>query len=278
MCFSDYYEHCSVRRFEADLRLMKKHFDFVPLSTVLENHVFGREVYRPQIALTFDDAFDMFRNGVIDLLDHHGIKATAFLITACIDNKDLMWVNKLNAIASLRSNSCDAQYDVLRQKAGLLPAGDKGFRNAAIESWPMSRKEELVNDLWEMCDMPTLNEFLDEYQPYLRWKDIDEWLSRGHSIGLHTHTHPLCERINETLAEQEIKVPARLLKKKFDLPFLALAYPFGSRLASELEKKLFDEGDFDFALGIKGFCSRETEPYRIERLCGEGDLEYRPIR
>src|ERR1700692_4467853 len=98
MCFSDYYKDCSIKKFEADLRLIKKHFDFVPLAAALDNHLSGRDVCRPQIALTFDDAFDMFRNGVADVLDYHGIKATAFLITACVDNKDLMWINKLNAI------------------------------------------------------------------------------------------------------------------------------------------------------------------------------------
>ena len=273
-CFSDYYKDCSIKKFEADLRLIKKHFDFVPLAAVLENHLSGREVCRPQIALTFDDAFDMFRNGVTDVLDHHGIKATAFLITACVDNKDLMWINKLTAIGNLRPNSCDAQYDLLMRKAGLPPAGDTGLKGAAMRTWPMSRKEELVNELWEICDMPALDEFLDEYRPYFRWKDVEEWLRRGHSVGLHTHTHPRCERIDEKMAEQEIRVPGRLLREKYGLPYLPFAYPFGSRLNPELERKLYEEGDFDFALGIRGFSPKGTEPYRMERVNGEDELEF----
>ncbi len=78
-----------------------------------------------------------------------------------------------------------------------------------MRTWPMSRKEELVNELWRCCDMPALDEFLDQYRPYFSWKDIEEWLRRGHSVGLHTHTHPKCENIDENLAEQEIKVPGK---------------------------------------------------------------------
>ena len=143
-----------------------------------------------------------------------------------------------------------------------------------MRTWPMSKKEELVNELWQMCDMPVLAEFLSEYRPYFSWKDVEVWLKRGHSIGLHTRTHPTCESIDEKLAEQEIKAPAKFLKEKFDLPNLTLAYPFGSRLNPALERKLYEEGDFDFAFGIKGFSPRGTEPYRMERLNGESDLEF----
>ena len=272
--FSDTYEDCSIQKFEADLRLIKEHFDFVPLASVLENHLSGREVNRPQIALTFDDGFDMFRNGVADLLDVHGIKATAFLTTACVDNGHLMWINKLTAIGNLRPNSCDAQYNVLMRKAGLPLAHDTRIKDVAMRTWPMSRKEELVNELWDACDMPALDEFLDQYRPYFRWTDIEEWLRRGHSVGLHTHTHPKCENIDEKLAEQEIKVPGKLLREKFGLPCLPLAYPFGSRLNPDLERKLYEEGAFDFAFGIRGFSLKGTEPYRMERVCGEDELEF----
>ena len=138
----------------------------------------------------------------------------------------------------------------------------------------MSGKEELANELWEKCNMPALDEFLDEYRPYFSWEDVEEWLRRGHSVGLHTHTHPKCEMIDEKLVDQEIKVPGRLLKEKFGLSRLALAYPFGSRLDPELERKLYDEGEFDFAFGIRGVSRKGTEPYRMERVNGEDMLEF----
>lgn len=272
--FSDDYEDCSIEKFEADLRVIKKHFDFVPLASVLENHLSGRDINRPQIALTFDDGFDMFRNGVADVLDVHGIKATAFLTTACVDNKHLMWINKLTAIRKLRPNSSGAQYDALMRRAGLFPAGDRSFTDAAMKTWPMYQKEELADELWQMCDMPALEEFLSEHRPYFTWRDIEIWIKRGHSIGLHTRTHPMCEYIDEEFAEQEIKSPSKLLKDRFALPMLTLAYPFGSRLNPTLERKLYDEGHFDFAFGIKGFSPRGAEPYTMERISGEAELEF----
>ena len=181
-----------------------------------------------------------------------------------------MWINKLTAVGNLRPDSCAEQYaDVLMRKAGLPLADHTGFKNGAMRSWPMSRKDEFVNELWNICDMPPLDEFLEEHQPYFRWKDVEEWIKRGHSVGLHTHTHPMCERIDEKLAEQDIKITGKLLKERFGLRYLTLAYPFGSRLDPELEKKLYSEGVFDFAFGIRGFSPRGTEPYRMNRLCAE---------
>jgi peptidoglycan/xylan/chitin deacetylase (PgdA/CDA1 family) len=273
-CFSDEYEDCSIEKFESDLRLIKKHFDFVPLATVLDNHLSGREPDRPQIALTFDDGFDMFRNGIVDVLARHSIKATSFLITGCIDNNHLMWINKLNAIAAMRPDSCRTKYDSLMQKVGLPPANDDGIKKTAMRTWPMRKKEELVNELWQMCHMPAVHDFLDEHRPYFSWKEIEEWMELGHSIGLHTHTHPKCEDLDEAMTEQEIRAPARLLKQKFQLRHLVLAYPFGSRLGSALEKKLYDERVFDFAFGIRGFSPKTTEPYRMERVNGEDRLGF----
>ena len=273
-CYSDDYADCSLEKFDSDLRLIRKYFDFVPIFTVLDNHLARRELERPQIALTFDDAFDMFRNGVVDVLDHHGIKATTFLITACVGNKDLMWINKLNAIASLRPQICNFQYNALMEKTGLPPTGPGAIKDAAIRIWPMPQKEEFVNELWQTCDMPPLEEFLDEYRPYFTWRGIEEWLKRGHSVGLHTRTHPVCGRIDENLADQEIRAPGRMLRERFGLPYLALAYPFGSRLDSELEKKLYRERDFDFAFGIKGFSPKGIEPHQMERVNGEDQIEF----
>src|SRR5436305_14637241 len=72
-CFSDEYEDCSVAKFEADLLLIKRHFEFVPLADLLKADEFATNPIRPRIALTFDDGFDMFRNGIVDVLAGHGI-------------------------------------------------------------------------------------------------------------------------------------------------------------------------------------------------------------
>ena len=54
---------------------------------------------RPPLAVCFDDGCDMMRSGAIDVLDALGVPATMFVVTACVDNRHLMWMHKLQAIA-----------------------------------------------------------------------------------------------------------------------------------------------------------------------------------
>jgi peptidoglycan/xylan/chitin deacetylase (PgdA/CDA1 family) len=219
----------------------------------------------------------MYRNGVVDVLSEFNVHATTFLITSCVDNKNLMWVNKLNAMRRLRGERMAGCYAGLMMKYGLpLPAsGDPA--QAAMMTWPMSNKEEMTDELWKMCDMPPLEQFLDEHRPYFTWRQLEDWVSRGHSIGMHTHTHTVCARIGDTLAEQEIRRPCAALKERFRLNALPLAYPFGSRLEARLEEKLFQEGVFDFALGIRGFSSIGTPPHKLERENGEQQLKFKML-
>ena len=44
--------------------------------------------------------FDLLGNGVVDFLEDHGIKATFFVITNCLDNRRMMWRHKLFAMLS----------------------------------------------------------------------------------------------------------------------------------------------------------------------------------
>ena len=271
--YEDFYVGSTLEQLETELRQLAEHFAFASLADVVRG-AGAADSRRPLLAVTFDDGFDMIGNGVAELLERHGVRATTFLITSTIGNSNLMWRNKLSAIRSLRQETLVTRYNELVAKtgAGTIAAGDELM--PATASWPMERKEELVDALWAMCDMPPLDEFLGEHQPYFTWDALREWLARGHSVGLHTATHPYCGRLDRGAVDAEIVAPAHLLKERVPTAFLPLSYPFGSRLPSAVERELYESGVFDCAFGIEGFAPRGTEPYRLERACIEGELAY----
>jgi hypothetical protein len=45
-------------------------------------------------------------------------------------------------------------------------------------------------------------------------------------------------------------------------------------LNPDLEKKLYEEGDFNFAFGIRGLSPKGTKPYSMERVCAEDELDF----
>jgi peptidoglycan/xylan/chitin deacetylase (PgdA/CDA1 family) len=273
--YADFYVGSTREQLASDLRRLRKYVDFAPLVDVVTDGGEPSESERPRLAVTFDDGFDMIGNGVADLLEAEGVRATTFVITATVGNENLMWRNKLSAIRALRADATVvARYNDVAARNGLRTIAHAYEVMGASAAWPMRRKEELVDTLWSLCDMPPLAEFLDEHRPYFTWHGLDEWVARGHAVGLHTATHPYCDRLDADAVEAEVVAPARLLRERLSSEFLPLSYPFGARLPRAAEGRLYEAGVFDCAFGIDGFAPRGTAPYRLERACIEGELGF----
>ena len=158
--------------------MLGRDFEFAPLSEVLADNAAGGGSRR--LAVTFDDGFDLIAGGALDVLDAHGVKATSFVLTAMLDNRGLMWRNKLSAIQALRpAERYLAAYNAIADRAGLPHIGDATELLSSAMGWDMARKDELADLLWGACDMPPLSEFLDEHRPYFTADGLATWLARG---------------------------------------------------------------------------------------------------
>jgi peptidoglycan/xylan/chitin deacetylase (PgdA/CDA1 family) len=265
---SQLYSACeaTVDQFSRDLASLKKVFDFATLERICEHNRNGSASDSPLLALTFDDGFRLSGTELMQVLDYHGVKATQFLIMSCVDNLSLMWRHKISAIASMVPEATYvAKYNELAARAGFSPIPTGADLQPASAGWSMARKDKWADELWRACDMPPVDEFLDEYRPYFTWKEVQTWLGAGHCVGLHTQTHPYCSRLEDDEIEEEIVRPGEELRKRLSLKFLPFAYPFGDRLPAPKERALLERGTFDSAFGIRGFSRRGTAQDRLER-------------
>jgi peptidoglycan/xylan/chitin deacetylase (PgdA/CDA1 family) len=262
-------------RLDRDLALLARWFHFVPLADVVEGTATTSGDGRAPLAVTFDDGFDMASGPVPRILARHGVRATVFVITACLDNRALMWRNALSAIRALtlRATVRDAYADLAAQHG--LPAPEPGDDLLALSrAWPMAAKDALARELWWRCDLPPLERFLAAHRPYFTWAGLRRWRAAGHEVGLHTHTHPFCARLSPAEVEAEVVAPAALLRRELGLDRVALSYPFGSRLADEQAERLVRDGTISCALGIEGFAPAGVAPWRLGRGTGEQALRW----
>jgi peptidoglycan/xylan/chitin deacetylase (PgdA/CDA1 family) len=256
---------------DAQLTTLGRHFEFAPLATVIEQ----TEATASLVAVTFDDGFDLMGTGAKEVLDAHGVKATTFVLTAMVDNHGLMWRNKLSAICALRPpDAYVPAFNRVTAQVGAAPIREASELLGAAWLWDMARKEELADELWKACDMPSLAEYLDEHRPYLTREQLATWIADGHSVGLHTATHPDCARLDAEGVRTEILEPARRLRAELGVPALHFSYPFGRRCRPELEPLLERDGLLVCALGIRGFSLRATNPMYLERASIEGDMRF----
>jgi peptidoglycan/xylan/chitin deacetylase (PgdA/CDA1 family) len=226
---------------------------------------------RPPLAVTFDDGFDMSSGDVPEILARHGVSATVFAITSCIGNRQLMWRNKLSATMALTApERLAAAYAGLAAERGLAT----GPVLEASRDWPMADKDDLADELWRRCEMPPLDEYLAEERPYFTWDGLRSWIAAGHDVGLHTDTHPRCDRLDDAAIELEIRRPAQLLRRTLGLDGVALSYPFGLRLPAPVERGLVEDGVVSSALGIRGFSPLGTPPRALERATLEQHMRW----
>jgi peptidoglycan/xylan/chitin deacetylase (PgdA/CDA1 family) len=264
----------SAEQLDDHLTTLQRHFEFGPLAEVLTaDDADGASPGR--LAVTFDDGFDLIGSGAMDVLDAHGVSATTFVLTAMLDNRGLMWRNKLSAIRALRpEETYVGAYNRLMQSVGAPVIADASELLGAAMRWDMTRKDELAEELWGACDMPPLTDFLDEHRPYFTRDGLAAWLAAGHRVGLHTATHPDCSRLDADGVRVEILEPARALCAELGVASVPFSYPFGRRCAAPLAPILMQAGVLQCALGIRGFSRRGTDSFSLERASIEGDMRF----
>jgi peptidoglycan/xylan/chitin deacetylase (PgdA/CDA1 family) len=264
--YKTFYSGCSISKFSKDLRRLNRIFDFATLERVAGTTAHSDDGARPTIAITFDDGLDLKECGAMEVLDDYGIKATTFVITSCIDNRRMMWRHMLSAIEALAPEAVwQAQYTKLAQEVGSASLGSRPNLMDATKKWKMNRKDEWAAELWQRCGLLPVEAYLAENRPYMGWKGLRQWLSAGHSVGFHTHTHPDCSRLTRDDLEEELIRPAAQLKQDLGISELPISYPFGHRLPREFEHELVEKRVFNSCFGIGGFSKKGTPAESLER-------------
>lgn len=233
----DYYYQDPITpdTFRAQLKwLLKNKFEFVSLNEINDGGGKGRRV-----ALTTDDGFVENYTCIAPILADYKIPATFFILNNCIDNKDLMWMNKLFAIEHVMGANHTKQqvYNILRDRKKL--SHDLQNLKSVYREIPMKQKEEIVNEVWSSNNLPALSEYMDQYKPYMSSKQINELLASGYTIGSHTRSHPRCAQLTFSELETEIIDSMDELRKSFKTSIDFFAYPFGSRPDPVVEEKIF---------------------------------------
>ena len=126
-----------------------------------------------------------------------------------------------------------------------------------------------MDEIWAVCEMPSMQQILDQHRPYFDWDGLRVWMDRGHGVGLHTCSHPFCSRIKPESIEEEIVRPVEQLRQQLGLDAIPFAYPFGDRLVPEQEQALIDRGLFTCLLGTGGFSPCSSSPYTLDRVDAE---------
>jgi peptidoglycan/xylan/chitin deacetylase (PgdA/CDA1 family) len=253
--------------FKSQIQYFKKRFTFISLDEALDRLNQGLSL-KGYMSVTTDDGFVENYTLIAPWLLQEKIPATFFLINDCIDNKNLMWRNKLAYILNKlgESESRKLMNDFASLKGLSSPRRTENLLSWSKRVFKMEDKEKLTDMLWEKSKMEPVEQFLAEKKPYMFVWQIKELAEQGFGIGGHSNTHPYCKRLNPAQLETEIFGSLQGIYEKTGVKVNLFSYPFGSRAGGNMEKMILQhQGQTLKALiGIKS-CLSNNNPYRWER-------------
>lgn len=230
----------SVKEFKEQLLFFKKRYDIISLSQAIE-FAQNRESLKRKLVITFDDGFAdnyLFAAPILNDLD---LTATFFLIGNCIDNQDLMWRNKLLLIQKVDEPVLKGGLDKVVNQYELSLKGYKNLMSWSLNHFPMDKKEEIVNSLWNYTMGISIEEYLEKDKPYLTSKQIVELSNQGFEFGSHSMSHPNFSKLSYEEFKKEIVDSTVKIEKIINKKVSFFTYPFGYRANLSFEKQLLKE-------------------------------------
>lgn len=262
--------------FRNQIRFFKKRYEIISIYEALERIRCGESLKRT-LAITTDDGFVENHSVIAPILAEEKVTATFFLVGNCIDNRALMWRNKLLYIRNqLPADKLDAlMHRMAAEEAISPPLPGESVLAWSTRLWRMADKDRLSDRLWTEAGLMPIEEWLSVHRPFLSIRQIKELVSAGFDIGAHTKSHPYCHKLTYEELEEETIGSQRQIEALTGIPVNLFAYPFGARPARELERKLIanNSGDIKTLLGIQNKLSNFGDPMVWERDSMEKQYE-----
>jgi peptidoglycan/xylan/chitin deacetylase (PgdA/CDA1 family) len=252
--------------FQQQILFFKTHFTIVSLKNAI-SMVENGDKKKNLLVLSFDDGFKENFTNVLPILKKNNILATFFIISNCIDNRDLMWRNKLLVINNAEENKLNLAISQTKEEFS-LPNFKKrdNLLSWSLNSWKMTDKENIVNFLWNQTMEYSVWDYLEENSPYLNADQINSINDQGHEIGSHSVSHPVFSKLNYFEFREEISSSSKVISELLNIKVNSFSYPFGRTASVEFENRYREESGPHFLfLGTKNSLNNINLNSRWER-------------
>jgi peptidoglycan/xylan/chitin deacetylase (PgdA/CDA1 family) len=243
------------------LTYLRRHFQVVPLASIVEHLKTGQALNDRTVALTVDDGRRNFYQFFFPVLKEFAMPATFFVVSSFIRSEDWLWTDKVlwlseQAPRELPSSQLDALFSQLNQ---LRPDA----RNLQISELAATMKVSIPRD------PPS------KYAP-CSWMELREMADSGLvEIGSHTVTHPILASLTEEESGRELTLSRSQLEQGMGRPVRSFCIPNGKAedyRPSHL-RQIADAGYSGAVVAFPGMVSREANPYELPRLGVSGDSD-----
>jgi peptidoglycan/xylan/chitin deacetylase (PgdA/CDA1 family) len=254
------------RLFEEQLDFLGRHFEVVPLSSIIGALRAERPLPRRAVAITFDDGYRDNLTEAWPALRARGLPATVFVTVDAVETGPSLWWDRLAAaVQAAPEGATTAGIGVNDPPARL---GDELSRVRAFdrirEAWKQRPWDE-VRDSLARCEAEWGGDAAAGQ--LLTPEEVVRLAREGCEIGSHTLDHPILSRLAPAEAERQIVESRRRLEDWTGAPVRYFSYPNGKRddVTPEVEEAVRRAGYEGAVSTIEGRVTGGSDPYLVER-------------
>jgi peptidoglycan/xylan/chitin deacetylase (PgdA/CDA1 family) len=231
--------------FDRHLQFLKKHFEIVPLSSLVtpQSEIRNPKSFaRPRCVITFDDGWRDNYTMAYPILRKHGVSATIFLTTDFIGTDRAFWhtemmyllldgdLQRMTSRAPMFEGYPAALREHLvrlaRMKQALSPHDVDPFIEAVKESCNEDTIQNLIRDIASVLDL--FRPFFAGRRFFLDWHQVGEMAAKGLEIGSHGCSHRMLTRLDSERVEQELMWSKKDIERHLGIEVQHFAFPNGA--------------------------------------------------
>jgi peptidoglycan/xylan/chitin deacetylase (PgdA/CDA1 family) len=234
----------------------------------LEERRLSRRPPSAAMAITFDDGYADNYELALPVLRRHGLPATVFITTGCMEGRHLLWTSRLGWLLE-HGESPDEPVPV---RGWRLPLHTREQRLAALARLKQELKEidqvereELLADLGERVGV---RDYEGLRREMLTWDQLREMEKHRFVAGGHTVNHPILSREPSPQLRAELGGCKEELEGRLGHPVRLFAYPNGGPADYNLEvMQEVRRAGFQLACTMLfGANTAAINPYELRRV------------
>jgi len=256
--------------FDRQCAYLKRHYRVLSLDEMVERLASGQPLPPKSVALTFDDGYLDNYTRAFPILQRHGLNATFYVTTNCIDNRQILWTGLLRfcvfttTVAVLETREPMAFRLPLRTPLERREAFTKLI--VTMKNIPTERRLALLEAVREaaaITDLSPLESIM------MSWDQVREMHRAGMIFGAHTLSHPNLPNATPEEAEHEIVGSRDALQEQIGERVLHFSYPNGRGSAhlTEAVKGMVRRADFASATtSVTGSVLAGDDVFALKRI------------
>jgi peptidoglycan/xylan/chitin deacetylase (PgdA/CDA1 family) len=221
------------------LDYLSRHYQFLPLSKLLDCYEQKQPIPPNSVVITFDDGFrDNFTNAYPILQQYH-VPATVFLVTGCVSSGDLPWPQKMGYLFQKTKVDTFCHVTTDEKPVRLRSPQERDLARKIVwkvlEHMPRVERDRNIEELSKLLDVEAPRDRM------LTWEQVETMRKGGIEFGAHTFSHPWMALQSPEEARMEMEASLYDIQNRLGITRPPFVFPGGS-FTPELVKMAISVG------------------------------------